>query len=397
MKSVLITSNAYFPNVGGIENSLRYLAHAYYRKGYRVDVVVSDVNGINDRALPLYEVIEGIHIHRYSTQHSLPRLLKPFEGFFTLIAQYNILRRIKIERNPYFTISRFHTPTCLAKLAKLQNVVYLLPGIVKFQNHPERLSTQTGFTKLKQVLRYHYHVWLQQNALRSADRLAVFSENMRTQVNSCIKHPYPLLLVKPGVDCMRFKPVNKDEIDSIRIKFNIPLDRMVLLCIGRFVKAKGFMYVLEGLKKLDRVHLVLVGGGEEEQLYRDYVVENDLESQVSFTGVLQDPSECYQLADLFIMSSTYEPLGQTILEALSSGLPIVAFKPSDSVITATLELLSNEEACYIDDLSSDSFVKKIISLIESPTQVEHFSHLSRTIAEKRFSWDKLAERLEYCE
>jgi 1,2-diacylglycerol 3-alpha-glucosyltransferase len=397
MKSILITSNAYFPNIGGIENSLRYLASAYLKSGYRVDVVISDVNNVTEQQLAEYELLDGVHIHRYTTSHNLPILLRPFSGIWSLKALYLLLKYIKSEQNPEVTISRFHTTTWLAKIAKLDYVVYLLPGVVKFQNHPARLSEQHGINKFKQHLRYRYHVWLQQKALRSADRLSVFSHNMREQVECCYSHPVPLLLTKPGVDTVRFSPISESIKQDLRENLAIPTDKNVLLCIGRFVKAKGFMYVLEAIKNIENVHLILVGGGEEEQLYRNFVADNNIEEKVTFTGVLQNPTQYYQISDAFIMSSTYEPLGQTILEALSCGLPIVAFKPCDEVITATFELLSEDEAVFVKALSACALAESITALFISPEKMKSLSYVSRSIAVERFSWERLAKRLERSE
>jgi len=397
MKSILITSNAYFPNIGGIENSLRYLASAYLKMGYRVDVVISDINDVTDQPLAQYELLDGVHIHRYRTRHDLPSLLLPFSGFWSLKSLYVLLKRIKCEQDPELTISRYHTTTWLSKLVKLDYVVYLLPGVVKFQNHPDRLSKQHGLSKLKQYLRYRYHVWLQQNALRNADKLAVFSNNMRDQVESCYRHPAPLLLTKPGVDTERFSPIEPCAKLVWRKKLAIPLDKNILLCIGRFVRAKGFIYVLEAIKNIDNVHLILAGGGEEEQLYRNFVVNNNLQDKVTFTGVIQNPTQYYQLSDAFIMSSTYEPLGQTILEALSCALPIIAFKPSDEVITATAELLSDDEAVFVQKLSSCSLAESIKELFINPVKMKSLTDISRQIAVERFSWERLAQRLDSSE
>ena len=92
MKSILITSNAYYPNIGGIENSLRYLAQAYVKQGYRVDVVISDVNNVTDEKLAEFEELDGLNIHRYATTHELPIVLRPFSGVWSLKALYALLK-----------------------------------------------------------------------------------------------------------------------------------------------------------------------------------------------------------------------------------------------------------------------------------------------------------------
>jgi glycosyltransferase involved in cell wall biosynthesis len=392
-KSVLITSNAYFPNIGGIENSLRYLAEAYHQMGYRVDVVVSDVNTVNEDELARYECINGVHVHRYATTHDLPVWLKPLSGFWSLRALLATLNQIATEHRPELTVSRFHTTTWLAKKAGLANVAYLLPGVVKYQNHPSRLSQGKGMARVKQYLRYYYHVWLQSRALASADTLSVFSLNMQQQVFDVMGKPVAVQLTKPGVDHDRFAPVSAESKTQIRQQLGLPQSQHVLLCIGRFVAAKGFMHALESLRYTQGAHLVLVGGGEQEQWYRDYVAEHSLEERVTFAGVQQDPTAYYQAADSFIMSSTYEPLGQTILEAMSCALPVIAFEPSDNVITATRELLSSDNAIFVADVDGQQLAQAIQRLVDNADLVDELGRQAREVAKARFSWQALAQRL----
>ncbi|MGR5503034.1 glycosyltransferase family 4 protein [Vibrio sp. DNB22_10_4] len=397
MKSILITSNAYFPNIGGIENSLRYLAEAYRDKGYRVDVVVSNVNTVSDEVLVGYECLDGVHVHRYSTTHTLPAWLRPFSGLYSLRALFKTLQQVGKEHAPDLTVSRFHTTTWLAKLAGLKNVVYLLPGVVKYQNHPNRLSSEAGVAKAKQYLRYYYHVWLQNRALSCADKLFVFSQNMQEQVRTVTKSARQIHMTKPGVDHARFSPLEPQSKVVLRDQLGLPQSEHIFLCIGRFVAAKGFMLALNALKQTQGAHLVMVGGGEEASTYHRFVAQHALQARVTFAGLQQDPTPYYQASDSFIMSSTYEPLGQTILEAMSTALPIVAFEPSEQVITATKELLGNQEAVFVTELAATSLAKSIQGLVDSPEQAKTLGLRSRDIAVSRFSWRALADRLEHGE
>jgi glycosyltransferase involved in cell wall biosynthesis len=392
VKSVLITSNAYYPNIGGVENSLRYLATSYVSLGYRVYVVVSDVNSINDSQLPKFELLGGVHIYRYSSYADLSIWIKPLRGLLTALAMFRLFKHIN-KQQPFFTLSRFHSSTLIAKWAGLANVTYLLPGVVRFQNKPSQLSKQTGLHLFKQKVQFYLHDWVQQLAMRSADKLAVFSTNMREQVCSCFKKDPILKLLKPGVDNKRFSPLPKNEKIDIRVKLELPVDKVILLIVGRFVRAKGIRYALQALLYLPNCHLLLVGGGEEESLYRDYVRQNNLMSQVTFAGVQQDPVNFYQCSDLFLMTSVYEPLGQTILEGLSSGLPVVAFTPSTSVVTATRELLECNEALFVDELSADALARTISNFIDNKNNADNLGERSREIAIRKFSWSRLARQL----
>ncbi|QFU23438.1 glycosyltransferase family 4 protein [Shewanella eurypsychrophilus] len=394
MKSVLITSNAYFPNIGGIENSLRYLALSYVSQGYHVDVVVSDVNSVTACSLAKYESLDGVHIHRYSSFSHLPLYLRPVRGLLSFFAMWQAYRKIKHSSSPVITISRFHSTTVMAKIAGLKSVTYLLPGVVKFQNTAKNLSKQSGFLgRVKQKIQWYLHTWIQQRAFNQADKLAVFSHNMQQQVNACLTHEKPLALLKPGVDTSRFCPLDGPAKSALKAELGLPLDKHVLLIVGRFVSAKGIVFALEAMRSLPGFHLVLVGGGEEEGLYQLKVSEYSLESSVTFAGVQQNPLAYYQSADAFLMTSVYEPLGQTILEALACALPVVAFQKSPDVITATNELLSADEAVFVHKLCATELAEQLKGLFASPQRMNELQLSSRQLAIKNFSWDVLAKHL----
>ena len=393
MKSILITSNAYYPNIGGIENSLRYLATSYVAMGFHVDVVVSDVNLVTSEILTSVEEFEGVTIHRYTCHVKLAALLRPVRGLFTALSMYRLMARIATERKPELTISRFHTNTIIARLAGLNNIVYLLPGVVRFQNRPDNLSTQTGIARLKQLVQFYLHDSVQQLAMRLAHRLAVFSLNMQQQVARCFVKPPRLQMVKPGVDTQRFVPPTSVAKVEIRSQLDLPQDKPIILAIGRFVSAKGFKYVIEAMTELPLCHLVLVGGGEEEAEYRQLCADFGIESQITFAGVAQDPVMYYQSADIFVMPSVYEPLGQTILEALACGLPVVAFSAAAGVVTATEELLDQDQALFVNNRSAHCLGQSIAALLTNKIRMAQLSTRSRIIACERFSWSTLAARL----
>ena len=69
MKTLLLLNNAYWPSVGGIENSIRHLSQEAVKRGWKVIVVVSDL-GLDEKATNnRYEVQGGVEIYRYPINH----------------------------------------------------------------------------------------------------------------------------------------------------------------------------------------------------------------------------------------------------------------------------------------------------------------------------------------
>jgi len=145
-------------------------------------------------------------------------------------------------------------------------------------------------------------------------------------------------IVKPGVDYDLFKPLNnKFKKNDLRKKFEIPTNKLVLLFTGRFSQQKGLPIILSNFLKLDhnKYHLILVGSGSLDEFIKQKT--NNI-SNISIYSRTTEIQKFYQLSDIFLMSSEYEPFGQTILEAAASNLPVISIDDI-GFQTATKEIL----------------------------------------------------------
>lgn len=388
--TVILASNAYYPNLGGVENSLFFLAKAYKTLGYHCVIVVSDVNSFNNKPLPLYEVMDGVEVYRFSATKNVVPFLN-LDSFF-----YGPMKKLFLELLKKFpdaqVISRYHTTGLIAKKVGFKKVSYLVPGIVRFQQNSENTSKVRFLTKVKRSLSNFWNHYIQCKAINLVDHVYLFSRNMLAQ-QKAIGVNKPATIVKPGVDTERFYPLNTDTKAQIRERLCLPKHNKVLLAVGRFVKAKGFMYALESLLKLPDYHLVLVGDGIERPVYEKFIVENGLSDRVTLTGAIENTAQYYQTADLFLMTSTYEPLGQTILEALAAGLPVVAFNNAADVVTATHELLDEDQAIWVDELDSEVFAKTIEVSLSQHGFLQKLSKQGVCLVKSKYSWQSLAKRL----
>ncbi|AKO52992.1 hypothetical protein ABA45_11750 [Marinobacter psychrophilus] len=119
----------------------------------------------------------------------------------------------------------------------------------------------------------------------------------------------------------------------------MPSQKKVMLCIGRLEKIKGFDLAIKTIGCLsDEYHLVIVGEGSQKSYLKNLATDMNVDYKVQFERFTKKPEDYYQASDYFLMTSTYEPLGQVILEALASGINVVAPKSTDSIKTATSEI-----------------------------------------------------------
>lgn len=389
-KTILIASNLYKPNIGGVENSLGHMAESFTKSGHDVIIFASDISRL-DSPLPALEVEGNITIMRYKVES--------YKGVLRYVMHWvngiKLLRSINVNHKPVLSISRFHVTCLMLSLSGYKAYVYIAPGVVKFQN--AFLKNATGVVKkIRGWLNYSLNLWFQSQAFKRCKVLYLFSDNMVEQVTSVTdKAESKICVVKPGVDLERFVLSDTDTKISIRKSLNLTNDGPVFLCIGRVIKDKGFDLAIMALRKLPSVTLWIVGDGEETGALEALVEELNLGSQVHFIAGTNTPETYFSAADFFIMSSRYEPLGQTILEALACGLPIIAFKNSQKVMTATQELLGNDGAYYATEPTPESLAGVMLLSLKSLQTNEYSSiaHKNRMLAQKKYNWQTLCGQL----
>lgn len=366
-KKILLANTSFYPNVGGVENSLRSLAEEYVKQGHEVTIVAS-----NNGELPKKEKLFGSIIFRY-------RYI-PLFGY--LLSMFYLFLKLKTSSYDSVISRHFATTFVLLFLCK-KKVKYIVPGVYKYQN--EGLK-KTFFGSFK----YYINCRLERYVLKNTTEVFVFSDTMEAQVSefrsSCIKRIFP------GVDSNRFhKP---DIIDKEHIKLNegLPLDKKIIFTIGRHVDVKNFSLAIDSLKYLNEdVVLLLVGTGPLSSCLKKQVSKLEVGHRVFFKSSTPTPEKYFKIADVFLLTSTYEPFGQVLLEATASKLPVVALDSSNEGIqTATKEIYNEFYSLVHFSKSSDPeiFSRSIQSALESDFEQAHLD-----LFLERYSWSNIASKL----
>ena len=136
----------------------------------------------------------------------------------------------------------------------------------------------------------------------------------------------PLVIVGRGVDTIRFSPEFRSEV--LRAKWGADNKTRVLLCVGRLSPEKETevaIHAFQSMKKTEKYpsKLVIVGDGPDRLRLESLCNCNDVIFMGSLSG--RRLSEAYASADVFVFPSQMETFGNVVLEALASGLPVVAY------------------------------------------------------------------------
>lgn len=392
-KRVLLISNAYWPSIGGIENSLRHLAQEAVADGYSVEIIVSDIGVPEDESDRYQTMVDGISVERYPVAPLKGLIFKPFNLLLSNWKLYQKLLQKRRHDPSSKVIARFHFGALIALWAGFTNVRYLVPSVIAQQSAGEVNRTESMLKRLRNQVFISLHSSIQKAALRKCQNW-VFSETMRRQcMHLAGNDSGQYQLTKPGVDAARFHPLSQADRLQLRAQLNLPADKPIILFVGRFVRAKGVDLLIDAMSEVHiDCHLVLVGHGAQQVDYESRISSLGLASRVSFVAPTRQVERYYQAADVFVMSSRYEPLGQTILEALASGLPLVAFKRGAEVDTATQELGMDFAVRYAEQATANGLASAISESIAQPADEQTRVNISEKALQK-FNWNTLFREL----
>lgn len=132
-------------------------------------------------------------------------------------------------------------------------------------------------------------------------------------------------VVTNGVDLARFHPCNRErDRAAVRAELAIPADAPTVLFVGIGWDRKGLAPILEAIAARPAHHLVVAGRDREEARFRALATRLGVAGRARFVGARGDVERFYAAADVLALASFQEAFGNVVLEALASGLPVVA-------------------------------------------------------------------------
>jgi mannosylfructose-phosphate synthase len=210
-----------------------------------------------------------------------------------------------------------------------------------------------------------------------------------------------LRLIPPGYDDTRFFPVGASTRELMRRRLGF--EGKVVLSLGRLARNKGYDLLIrafaEVVSREPEARLVLAIGGErlapaEQQLLvscQALARELGVEEWVSFTGFVPDEelAELYRAADVFVLSSRYEPFGMTAVEAMACGTPTVVTTHGGLFRTLRFGI----SGLFADTFDAMDLGITILKPLRHPPLAERLSRYGAETARSLFTWTGVAQQL----
>lgn len=331
---------------GGVERVTTCKANYLIALGHQVTILTGDLG----TRKPKYEIDPRIQILdlgiTYFEDFSYPIWSRFFRTTKKMYLHWRYMKKFLSTHQPDIVVSthRYETVFLPPLQKKSLKILEFHSSKAMYAKHN---STSTSKRALKKLL-YRLYELRDSVCARKFDKVVVLTKEdyeLRGGKNnmSIISNPIP------------FKP-----------KGVSPLNERVVLAIGRFESEKNFASLINIWAKISSKHpdwkLVLVGRGYLYENIKHQIRELGLEHSIELREETSDVISLYKNASIYAMTSKYEGLPMTLIEAQSMGLPIISYAcpcgPKDIIthgVNGFLVEPNNEDqfAAYLDTLISD--------------------------------------------
>ncbi len=375
VSSVLMLSQTFHPVIGGAEKQALEISRALVKRGVKVTALTRRPPG-----LPAAETVDGVEIKRLDCPgsgalNSVAFLLK---SFCWLLGNKNSYDAVHV----HLASSPAVAAVVAGRLTGRRVVVKLGGG----KGVDEiSLSQRTLLGRLKLlffrlagpellVMNAEVYAWLKGLPEFSGLRLRQF---------------------RNGVDTGRYTPPLYHE--KIAAKSAVGLENLTtFLFVGRLSPEKRIKEFVEAWAEIfseererPRIQLVIVGGGPEEPALRKAVADLGLAGSVKLAGPKDDLLPWYRAADVFVLPSISEGLSNSMLEAMASGLAIMASR----VGGAREAVLPGVSGCLFDPLNRVELKACVRNFITDRSLPLKMGEQARKTAVEKYSMARVADDL----
>ena len=166
----------------------------------------------------------------------------------------------------------------------------------------------------------------------------------------------------------------------------------IIGCTGRLHSKNGYKYLIEAANILRNFNLRyrFIGDGEEMIALKQQVAKMKLDNRIEFLGYRSDIPEQLTTLDIYVQPSIYEGMPNSVLEAMASGLPVIATN-----VGGTPEVvIDNQTGFLIPPKDPSAIAEKIMYIIEHPNLVKQIGQNARAYIEKTFSVDSMVKKTD---
>lgn len=392
MKKILIFSLSYYPkNVGGAEVAIKEITDRIKPSEIEFHMVTLRY----DLALPEVEQIGNVLVHRigFARENPIPQDLKKWPLF---------LNKYLYQFWAYWKAHVLHLERQYDGVwAMMAHSTAVPTALFNLSHHkvPFVLTLQEG-DELAHIERLALPVWpLFKRAFTKATVVQAISTYL-AQWAQRMGSECPVLVVPNGVDLKTFENMyTKSELQILRRKHGIQYNNVLLITTSRLVYKNAIDDVIKALKELPQnVFFLILGSGPEEEALRALVEEQGVTARVLFMGQVtyNELPKYLAASDIFVRPSRSEGMGNSFIEAMATGVPIIATQEGglrDFIFGTVQNPDKRTTAWVVPKDNPQAIARAVQDIINSPEQVMKVTQNAREIVTGTYEWDIIAETM----
>lgn len=369
--NILMVTNTFTPHVGGVAKSVAAFTETYRQLGHRVVVIAPEFEKMPENET---DVIRVPAIQNFNGSDFSVRL--PIPGYVSASLD---------EFRP--DIVHSHHPFLLGDTALLVAASFDVPLV--FTHHTMH-EQYTHYAPLDSPQFKRFVVQLATGYANLSDRVIAPSQSIsKILENRGVETP--IEVIPTGVDVQQMTQGNGA---AIRKRMKIPPGAQVIGHTGRLAPEKNLKFlagtVAEFIVSHPKTHFLVVGEGPSSYEIESIFKDSSLDSNLHFTGNLkgQDLVDSYHAMDIFAFASKSETQGMVLVEAMASGVPVVALDAPGARDVIT----HNQNGWLIDSEDPTAFLSALrqATLLSKEEEEELQQALKQTVEE--FSMHRSAEQ-----
>lgn len=334
------------------------------------------------KSIPTHETINESMEAFYPRFFSIPYFLKPLDGIFMFISLFFFINKLK-KKGFRFDLIDAHIAYPDGFCAVLLKKFFRIPVTITLRGHDVNYLVKYPI-RIKQVV----------YALNKADKVFAVSNALRLQAGTLGINLKNIIPATNGVDCDIFYQKDKKEL---KIKYDVPLKKKVILSIGYLVPRKGFDLIINALGLIRRYYkkrnimLIIIGGRGGETYIKPkleaQVKKLKLENNVMFVDQMSNEElvDWYNMADVFCLASSHEGWPNVILESIACEVPVVATN-----VWGIPEIIGNDKNLgFLVERNARKIAEALNEALDKKWDINYL----RKFAESK-SWDKTAKLLQ---
>jgi glycosyltransferase involved in cell wall biosynthesis len=352
----------YPPHLGGMEYRTKDLSEYFANKGHLVQVITSDI---------------GCKVGKLSSKKNLRiDYLKSFEFAHTPIMPSLLFKLLFLPKDSivHLHISQAIMPEITYLVCKIRKLPYIA------HIHLD-IDASGSFGLLLPLYKKHFL----SRVIKNADAVSVLTSDYKILISEKYDIPKNKITVIPNGTYFTVK-------NNTRKNLHTPIQ---LLFVGRLSVQKNVPLLIKALHicvyqyKLP-LHLRIAGDGEKRMEITQLIKELKLERYVSLLGSVQpkDLTDIYATSDIFILPSLSESFGTVIIEAMASGIPVIATN-----IPAVKNIITNQVTGLLVNQNPKDVAKAIYQLSKNASLRKNII-ANGLINIKKYSWETVANQYE---